>query len=489
MPPRRSRASLPTFCSDRQLNPVLINVLFIAMEFPPINTAGVFRSLKFAKYLQRFGVNPIVVTLDATDAAAAFGAPLDPSLLDDLPSSIEVLRARCRPADAKYSTRLRRFATIYFRIEDSLADRWTRDLERLLPEAIARHRPEAVYVSMPPFSAGRLAARIAKRHGLPLIIDMRDGWSQWSLGPFASWLHYRLVLARERRIFEQAFRIVTVTPQLARIFSRAHPAISRKKFEVVTNGYDFELNLPDRVQARRRAHETPFVIGYVGNFYYTPEARAAHFMPWWKKRLHRKLQYSPVKEDWLYRSPYFFFRALVNLFQRREDLRNRVRFRVMGTNAPWLDAMAAQFGLSEICEFTGRRSHADVLRFQEDVDALLCTAVKVPGGEDYAIASKTFDYVRAAKPILGFVPVGAQRDFIASSGLGFVVDPDDVNRGAALLEEVCDRGLDLHPNREHLSKYHRERTARDLARIIVDAVQPHVGAGTPVSAGPSVKAL
>ena len=62
-----------------------MNVLFVAFEFPPAATAGVYRSLKFAKYLPEFGVTPIVVTIDEASTRNILQWPLDASLLEDLP--------------------------------------------------------------------------------------------------------------------------------------------------------------------------------------------------------------------------------------------------------------------------------------------------------------------------------------------------------------------------------------------------------------------
>ena len=42
----------------------MINILFIAFEFPPLSRGGVHRPLAFLKYLPESGINPVVITLD-----------------------------------------------------------------------------------------------------------------------------------------------------------------------------------------------------------------------------------------------------------------------------------------------------------------------------------------------------------------------------------------------------------------------------------------
>src|SRR4029078_11687481 len=41
-------------------------------------------------------------------------------------------------------------------------------------EMIAEHKPEAIFVTMSPFSAARAGVELKRRTGLPLIFDLRD---------------------------------------------------------------------------------------------------------------------------------------------------------------------------------------------------------------------------------------------------------------------------------------------------------------------------
>jgi hypothetical protein len=443
-----------------------LTVLFLAVEYPPLNTAGVFRSLKFTKYLPSYGVKPIVITLDSSAASTIFGCGSDPALLDDIPEQVEIIRVECGDIGIQSTGRIRRFLRIYFQIEDAIGRAWREPLMQRVSALIEKHRPQVLYVSLPPFSAGRLAMAIAKRHRLPLIVDMRDGWSQWRVGPFASWLHYYLTVRRERALLNAAAALITVTRQLAAMFAHTHPRIPVQHIQVIPNGYDFELCLPQKIEIARRDAASRVVIGYVGSFHYEPDKRQAHFTPWWRKRLHRKLQYSANKEDWLYRSPHFFMRALARLFERRPELQAVVAFEVMGSNASWLTEMAEALGVGRNCTFHDRASYAEVLQFQARCDAFLCTSVKVSKGEDYAIASKTFDYLRYAKPILGFVTRGAQSEFLAESGVSLLCNPDEVDESSYALERLVQGDFVLTPNIEFLARFHRRVLTSELADTI-----------------------
>ncbi|MBI4531732.1 MAG: glycosyl transferase family 1, partial [Candidatus Latescibacteria bacterium] len=63
------------------------SVLIVAYYFPPMGLSGVQRTVKFAKYLPRFGWSPTILTVHTVDYLA-----YDPSLLDDLPDGIPIVR-------------------------------------------------------------------------------------------------------------------------------------------------------------------------------------------------------------------------------------------------------------------------------------------------------------------------------------------------------------------------------------------------------------
>jgi len=65
------------------------NILMITPFFAPYSHATVYRVRRFAKYLTRFGWKPYVLTVDRSSLYF-----IDPSLLDDLPEEVEIIRAR-----------------------------------------------------------------------------------------------------------------------------------------------------------------------------------------------------------------------------------------------------------------------------------------------------------------------------------------------------------------------------------------------------------
>lgn len=443
-----------------------MRVLFIAFEFPPLGGIGVQRSLKFAKYLPEHGVEPVVVTTDESSFQVAVGgARIEPSLLTEIPEGVRVERVPCPGPLPVRGGRIGGWLRQFRTVTDSVAKMWRPNLIAAVDRLVAETRPQAVYVSVPPFSMAPLAHEVASRHGLPLFLDFRDPWSGWGSAPHPTRLHYHLNWLVEERCMQAARGMATVTPQLRADFLRDHPLVEARKMSVITNGFDAELR-PEPLRGRTRAAGDPFVFGYVGTFYYRPETHEAIMSPWWSRRPHRWLQYARRREDWFYRTPWFLFRMLTHLFERRPELRSQIKVRFVGRPEAWLEAQVREFGLQDAVEHLGYLGFEDCQTFQRQCDCLFVTATKILGGADYVLAGKIFEYLAAKRPILGLVTEGAQRDFLEHCGVATVCDPDDPAAGSRRLEELIEGRLQFVPDLSFLASYHRRATAGQMAAAL-----------------------
>jgi glycosyltransferase involved in cell wall biosynthesis len=435
----------------------------LAFEFPPATSIGMRRSLMLARRLPEHGIRPVVVTTDAASLQQWHGPPLDESPLESLPREVDIHRVACpHPVmpEALWRRRLRRLSTLG---DEDTGRHWEAPLTAAWDRIVRERTPSAIYVSIPPFSVAPVAAQLASRSRIPLIVDFRDHWSQWSHALHPTWLHYRLLLAEERRCVEQAAAVVTTTAQIAADLKAAHPHVDRSKFHVVPSG--FEGTLPAE-GAPPPGGGRPFVIGYVGSFYYIPEQRAEILGRWWQRQPAHWLGYAPRREDWLYRTPHFFFAALARLFASRPECRARIRVRLAGEREAWLDDQVRSFGLQDVVEHAGRLSHADSLAFQRGCDALLSTSARVIGGRDPYIAGKTFEYLTAGRPVVAFVADGEQRDFWQRSGVAAMCDPDDEAASARTIETLVTGGFQARPDRAFLDQFRAAETARKMAAVL-----------------------
>jgi len=454
----------------------MINVLFIAVEFPPLNTTGGKRPLKFVKYLRGFGINPIVLTVDETggmktfnSVKSSFGAKPDYGLLRELPAEVTVYRVPIDFPKFQCSRRRKRSLRTYFKVTDGVAEAWEKNVMAEIGKIIGLHKPQAVYVTYPPSSAPSLAIKISKKSRLPIILDMRDAFSRWCTKPYRSRLHYRLAHNLEEKWFRESACVIGITKTLADDFAELHPGIDKNKFHVIPNGFDDETVLTvDECRVDPLGKKGHFDIGYLGSFYYSPERWAGMFTPWWKKKGREMLHYTPRREDTLYKTPLYFFKALNKLFERRGDLADKVGVHFVGENPQWLLDMVEDNGLLRNCFFHGQVGYGESLSMGSSFDALLTTGVKIENFADYCMPSKLFDYVSLLKPIIGFVFEGEQKEFIENSGMGFICNPDDTAGSSNVLEKIIDGGYSLRPNKAYLEKFTRKNLTGRLAELILD---------------------
>jgi glycosyltransferase involved in cell wall biosynthesis len=439
------------------------------MEFVPLNLGGVFRPLRFVNGLKKNGIDPIVVSFADDEQLRKVHNRFDYALMDKLDKDIPLYRIPLGDMSRYYSSRFRRFKNIYFNADDNYLKAWKDNLFARLPEIIEKHRPGAVFVTCPPYSGASLGVLISKKFNIPLVLDMRDAWAKlWQ--PLGSYLHYLQRKSKEHSAFRQASVVITVTPRLKTMFRETHPGIPADKFRLLYNGFDFELPASLSIRSAGIDVKGTINIGYIGSFYYSPSAREMMLLPWWKKKGHRIFQYSPVKEDWLYRTPYFFLKALAALFAKRPEWRSKIFFHHVGDRPEWLEPMAKELGVADNVVMHGFQTHGKTVELQSSFDLLLATSEKVLGNEHYCLPSKLFTYLLSGKPVLGFVTRGIQHDFIAQGRLGVICDPDDSAGGAERLEKIITEGYKGDLDIPYLQQFANSVAIESLTTLIREVV-------------------
>lgn len=435
----------------------------ICVEFAPVNTTGNYRSTKFVKYLKEFDITPIVITFTVDELLKSFPlSKIDNSLIDELPTNTIIYRIKPKDITKYYSNKLKKFITIYFDYKDKLAKVWRQELYKQIPNIIKEHHPNLIYVSLPPFSIGKLASEIASDFNLPLVVDMRDPWTLWGHGPFASFFHFKLTKNEEKLIFKKASKIICATEVLREDFISLHNKIDKKKFVTITNGFDYDLDLKKyNIDFKQK---DKIKICFSGSFYYSPERRDNMFKKWYQKRINRWYQYVYRKTDWRYFSPYYFFKILNEIKSINFELFNKIEVHFIGNKPEWLQDMINEFGLNEKCIHHGFVMKTEIDKLYNEMDMFLITTVKVYGGKDYTIASRVFDFIKFPIPVLGLVCEGAMKDFIENSKIGFTIEPDS-NSASNKLIDLLTSNIEINPNYEYLSKFHRKVLTSKLADL------------------------
>lgn len=412
-----------------------MRIILLAIQYPPLNVGGSFRPQRIASGLVGLGVDVTVVTLNENALNREFQNPLNV----EVDPKVSVIRTDIDPIGPFEGIN----NTYYFSLVDTFARRWKPHLLSVFERLHSENKPyDALMVTAPPFSMSKLGMQLAKIINVPLILDLRDAWSQWNIFPYATKVHYLLTKRLEFKMLKKAELVTITSPQTKADLLRIHRSLDPSKFHLLYNCFDAFFE-----EKQLSAHEDgPLKVGYIGSFYYDPVAREKQFSKWYRKKPWQYFQFVPRKEDWLYRSPYFFFRSLQALFEKRPGLKGKLIVNLIGNYPPWVSEMISTFDLHHTVKIGKPLTHEKVESFLMEQDYLLLTSSKVIDGSDYSIAGKTFEYLASGKPILAFVAEGAQKQLLEETKNAVICDPDDLDACQKKLEQLCTGKLE--PSKE-----------------------------------------
>lgn len=447
-------------------SPVMsLKILLLSLEFAPVQTTGAFRPISLAKYLPEFDVIPIVVTLDSDAAMKIWHAQRNDDLSLGISPSVTVLRLNPKfkvKKSGPISSLLRRFF--------SFDDGHHKSLKKSLAEVIQKN-PElrevsAVLATIPPFGAGMLGVEASRALAVPYILDARDAWTQSDSGmPAPSYLHYFIQKSIERKVISRCSALIANTERMRKLYERDHPYLPLESQYVVANGFEGDLIVSTDIVITP-VGET-FKIGYVGSLYgLNPPPSFLHRLI----RPYLWFIYSIPGQFWQYRGLRYFFSAWQRLMRDHPDIGGKIRFHYIGPFSDALMKAASEYGLDKYCICWGSVPKDKVNEILADIDVMLSTSMKKPEGGDFCMASKTFDYIQARKPILAYVCEGSLRDFLDRSGLAILCDPDNIMDSAEKLKKLVTEGITLTPKVDYINQFHRREASRRISNIIYEVL-------------------
>ena len=416
--------------------------LLISYVFPPAGGGGVQRPAKFAKYIGRFGWEPVVVTVKNPSVPSR-----DESLLKDLPPELIVRRLPtlepsppAEPAPGGGGEpgpvgRLKKWVA-----GKLFPDRHVLWIPLALPGALRaarRHKVEAVMVTAPPFSTFMLGAAVARRLDLPLVLDFRDEWSGYYAQGFSPSAEdsgrAERVLHAERRLVDQAARVIGASDAYCRRFRHLH-GWQEEKYVWIPNGYDPDDFPPaDQPPSRHRPGERLKLL-YTGTVF-----AVTSLDPLW-----------------------------AGLAGLDPDKRRHWEVEICGRAVPGQVLDPGLEGLT--VSRPGYLDHDEVIKRMTRADVLVLTLADLPGSQR-VIPGKVFEYLAARRPILALVPRGEAAAIVNGCQAGRVVEPGNTAELTKLLEYwLDDPPPALGPPPEQFS---RINLAGRLAEVLEQAVVAH----------------
>lgn len=409
-------------------------VLIITYYWPPSGGAGVQRWLKFAKYLPSAGWFPVVLTVRPEDAAYPF---TDESLSDDVPVDITVQKTKATNYFAFYSrdqkkipsagfsnnpgkgikNKISRFIRGNLFIPDPRRG-WNRyalqEASRLIREEGITH----VITTSPPHSSQLIGLRLKRRFpSITWIADLRDAWTDiyyYNLF-YPTRLSKAIDTHYEKRVLENADRIITVGNNLAELFSGKGEDISGK-VTVIPNGYDEE-----DFEGVAELSPERFTITYVGTL----------------------SEIYPTES---------FFSALAEI--EKEGIDFVLRF--VGSVPPEIKSRIETMITPGRTEFVPYTEHSNAIRLMAGSSLLV---IIIPDTkESRAITpGKVFEYIATGKPVLYIGPSDGDAAFhLAHCGYKGLFGPDDKEAMKSFIIET------LSSSERKTSGHHLEYSRRAL---------------------------
>ena len=409
------------------------STLIIASNFPPIQSAGVYRTLRIVKYLPAYDWQLSVLTLSTSTLSE--GTKLDQNLLDKVSSNISVYRAparfpiqtinritgrRSRERNGKPSTSTNVKAGVngssssaqtkswFQQIKDRVSlpwmtpDRlvgWVGPAAKLGMKAIRKEGPDVIYSSGPAWSNHLVAKRLVEATVIPWVADFRDPWvgnafrKNRSEDSWVGRKHQQLELG----VYQTANVVIFNTDRARQDAVKRVGVWLADKSTVIPNGFD-----PEDFEGLK-----PITSSFSGNDDSTRPLRMAHAGSFYGKRNVDSL-----------------LQAVGELKQSGDLSPCDFQIELIGSLRAHEKSLVEQHEIQDMVTFVPSLPHRKCLERLNTADILLLVQTDAP----LCVPGKLYEYIALNKPIYTFSGEGATVDLVTKERLGVCIDPSNISR-------------------------------------------------------------
>jgi glycosyltransferase involved in cell wall biosynthesis len=422
-------------------------VLFISYLFPPADTVGTRRVIKFIKYLSDFGYESRVLTTASRGSLPndrACGVYRTDGLLGGLKRAVRAIALRKEPSaeDAAVGVLRPDSGLVRWQGRWLIPDPeviWYLAAVRCGKRILDREHVSVLVSTSPPETNHLVALRLKQQTGLPWVADFRDGWMFEPLreARTSSAARHRLESALEQKVVAYADHLTTVNQPIADYF-RTRRGCSRRRVTVITNGYDPD----DFTDLLPRPATTKLRITHTGSLSFSQGSRSATGL----------------------------LKALVLLWEQFPVIAKDIEVQLIGRLATDEIAAIQQSGLVEnrTVVISGNQPYREALQSQIDSDVLLLIGTSEPSGVS---TTKLYEYLATGRPILALTGESPAAQIVRNLEAGIVVAPEDVQGIVAALRMLHSEWLHgklFERSYEAPREYDRRELTRQLASVFDD---------------------
>ena len=416
-----------------------MKVLIITYYWPPAGGSGVQRWLKFVKYLQEFGIEPVVYTVDNVIYPKE-----DKTLLHEVLENITVLKQPIwEPTDLLFwkkdkpqksgisnvsKSGLLSFVRGNFFIPDPKLF-WVKPSVKYLQKYLDLNKIDTIISTGPPHSMHLIANKLRQKNNIKWIADFRDPWSDLYYNKDFNQLSF--VKNKNKKLEEAVLKnadcVLTVSNSLKEEFSK-----TTNRVEVITNGFDDEVITENNI-----IKDTKFTISYIG------------LLP---------------KQS----NPRVLFKVLKELCSRNKDFKNDLKLNFIGDISDEVKTEISNNQLNENTNFVGYVNHNKAIEYQKKAQVLLLLIPNIEKSKGI-LTGKLFEYLTAKRPILAIGPEeGDLSEILKETNSGIIVDFDDEKKISSEILKLYNQYKEgsLKVQSKNIEKYHRKQLSKKLAIII-----------------------
>lgn len=448
-------------------------VLIIAYDFPPTHTGGVYRPVKFAKYLPEFGWQPIILTVK--NYPREF---MDETLLDQLPSETLIKRAyswepirlekalfiklfarTSQPAASsgvsdpeKRKSRTSLLSSIRKYILSPLS--WFTNSFLYVPDdkigwlplavyeglkTIRREKIDLIFSTSPPETNHIVALFLKFITGKPWVADFRDPWTDNSIRPNFPRVRIKYEIWLERTVVRKADVIVHVGDGLARMAREKFADVPPEKHHIITNGFDeADFEGIDAGEIFERNKTTYLNLVNIGTLY--ERSAFEYFLEGFEKAL------------------------------ASGKIRDNVRITFVGHVIPMWRHILARQPFKDHVDLVGLKPHGKTIRLMMAADVLLL--MPLGGNEQEAtrvITGKIFELIRTGRPVFMIGWKGECAEIVEKCGLGKYVPWHDVDMISKTIIDYYDKKvndeLGTTPDWDYINRFERRSLTGALVKL------------------------
>ena len=436
-------------------------VLFCAYIFPPLGGSGVQRSLKFVKYLRKYGYEPIVLTIGENNKRISYDTSLMKEVLEDimvirvnqdifLPELLsknqqqEIINLYGGIVQSyewldKYQEIQEQYATQFIPDNQII---WVNECLRTIEGLVDLTQIDVVFTTGNPFSTYLLGYYLKGKYGMRWVQDYRDPWmtnKYYMKNYYKGWKRTEdLQRILEKSLTRKADAIITVEEALREEYTDEYDILPEKVFAIM-NGYDEE----DFCEIESIPDNSRFTLCHNGTVY---------------------IDRNPIK----------VLLVINELIQEGKILPTEIQWIFNGeVEKSWKEKMDA-LDKYQIIHYNGYLSHAKSISIAISSDILVMLGVS---GEDLptGCSGKIFEYMRMMRPILNLSSDRTSKEVISRTQTGESFGYDDsegIRRFILQHFEAWKTGEnDFQCDQSEIVKYSREYETKLLAGIFDHLLQ------------------